>query len=211
MLAWAAGASRDVASMTAVAAGHEDIVHDDGIVVGPDRGERKAVADMANGVADLAEGTGGGNERRSIVTRDNGMAKMRKAEEREGILDEKTKQRRWMMSSLWGLLPTGGQLTRTNARSVKLFALLNEQLGKGGNRGFGRQGFACYTTIIIIKEKKAKWKSGEAQNPQKETKRTTQLFPPPKLSAKVRKQWVCQKNPRQDRGFAKAKMPRPKV
>lgn len=112
MLDWAAaGRNCGVASIAAVAAGHEDIVHDDGdVAVGLDREGRKAVADMANGLADLAEGTDGENERRSIVTKGNGMAKMRKAEEREGIADAKTMQLRWMRSSLWGLLPPGGQL-----------------------------------------------------------------------------------------------------
>lgn len=145
MLDWAAaGRNCGVASIAAVAAGHEDIVHDGGgVVAGPDRGGRKAVADMANGLADLAEGTDGENERRSIVTKGNGMARMRKAEEREGIVDASTKQRRWMRSSLWGLLPPGGQLTRTNARSVKLFALLSEDVGEGGNRGLGVKGLAA--------------------------------------------------------------------
>lgn len=113
----AAGRNCGAASIAAVAAGHEDIVHDDGdVAVGLDREGRKAVADMANGLADLAEGTDGENERRSIVMKGNGMAKMRKAEEREGIVDAKTKQRRWMRSSLWGLLPTGGQLTGSQVR-----------------------------------------------------------------------------------------------
>lgn len=78
-----------------------DIVDD-----GPYRGERKDVAGMANELAELAEGMDAGNER-SLARTNNGTAKMTKAEEREGIVA----LRRWMKkSSLWGLLPTGGQL-----------------------------------------------------------------------------------------------------
>lgn len=69
---------------------------------------------MANELAELAEGMDAGNER-SLNERNNGTAKTKKAEEREGIVAQRRSMR---TSSLWGLLPTGGQLTRTNARSV---------------------------------------------------------------------------------------------
>lgn len=69
---------------------------------------------MANELAELAEGMDAGNER-SLNGTNNGTAKTKKAEEREGIVAQRRSMR---TSSLWGLLPTGGQLTRTNARSV---------------------------------------------------------------------------------------------